>query len=327
MSLKYIDLFCGIGGFHQAMKDLHPDSECVLACDIEPDTRVIYELNHDMTPVGDIYDIASKDIPEHDILFGGFPCQPFSSTNRYHTDKDKKGILFEQIVRFLKVKQPEYFLLENVRNIQRIQNGAAFARIKVELTEAGYEVYTQVLCATDFGLPQARYRMFFVGVRKDIQHPFEFPKGDPTKMRLLKDVLHPWDENSLYRASDKIIQHRRANRLEQARIDGKDETWAIPPIDLNFPRIWDYNPAKRKGELFCRVNISKKSIAHTLRALCDPAAHLINGILRYSPREQLLLQGFPKDFQHDPDPRVAQRHAGNAVAVPVVEAILKELLK
>lgn len=333
MSFKFIDLFCGIGGFHIAASRF--GGECVMACDIQDDACEIYEKWHGIKPEGDIHDVT--EVPDHDILFAGFPCQSFSSANRYTGGLEtEKGVLFRDITRILKMKQPRYFVLENVRNILRIDKGEAIKTIVKELEEAGYKVKYDTLVATNFDLPQRRHRVFFVGIRDNINQEFEFPKGEPTKKTLV-DILDT-DPVALAaaEATDTVKKHRRENIRKQ----GREPPEPIP----GKPLIWDYNPAKhnligpdgkyvlkadgktKEKEDYCRVNISKDSTAHTLRALCDPSAHLIDGLRRYTPREQLRLQGFPDKFEPHPKARVAQRHAGNAVAVNMVEAILENLI-
>jgi DNA (cytosine-5)-methyltransferase 1 len=176
---KFIDLFSGIGGFHQGCT--LAGGKCVLASDISEIANKTYELNYGIKPLGDIYQIKSKDIPNFDLLCGGFPCQAFSQVGQKGAFEDERGLLIFEVIRILKDKQPKAFILENVRNIASIQKGAVFKTIVNELQKVGYNVYTQLMESKDYGTPQIRKRYFFVGVRKDITTSFVFPEPIPLK--------------------------------------------------------------------------------------------------------------------------------------------------
>ena len=132
---KFIDLFCGIGGFHQAMSEL--GGECVYASDIDPECRRIYKLNYGIEPDGDITKVKEEDIPAHDVLCAGFPCQSFSKAGkRLGFDDPTRGTLFFDILRILKYHQPKYALLENVRNLAGHDNGNTWKVIHDALEDA-----------------------------------------------------------------------------------------------------------------------------------------------------------------------------------------------
>lgn len=178
-SFKFIDLFCGIGGFHQAMKSL--GGECVFASDIDEDCRKTYEVNYGITPVGDITKIEAADIPPHDVLCGGFPCQAFSKAgNRLGFDDPTKGTLFFDICRILKYHHPKYVLLENVRNIASHDHGKTWNVIHDKLEELGYNLLPEPVIFSPhyLGIPQHRERVYIMCIRKDIGkvHPFTFTK-------------------------------------------------------------------------------------------------------------------------------------------------------
>lgn len=178
-SFKYIDLFCGIGGFHQAMKSL--GGECVFASDIDEDCRKTYEMNYGITPVGDITKIEAADIPPHDVLCGGFPCQAFSKAgNRLGFDDPTKGTLFFDICRILKYHHPKYVLLENVRNLASHDHGKTWNVIHDKLEELGYNLLPEPVIFSPhyLGIPQHRERVYIMCIRKDIGkvHPFTFTK-------------------------------------------------------------------------------------------------------------------------------------------------------
>jgi DNA (cytosine-5)-methyltransferase 1 len=174
---KFIDLFCGIGGFHQALSDL--GGECVYASDIDADCRKTYERNYGIKPDGDITKVEAKDIPEHDVLCGGFPCQAFSKAgNRLGFADPTKGTLFFDIMRIAKYHNPKYMLLENVRNLASHDHGNTWRVIHDIIIDAGYNVIEKPVIFSPhyIGIPQHRERVFIMCVRKDIADlpPFYF---------------------------------------------------------------------------------------------------------------------------------------------------------
>lgn len=177
---KFIDLFCGIGGFHQAMEAL--GGTCVFASDIDEDCRKTYKINYGITPAGDITKIGAEDIPAHDVLCGGFPCQAFSKAgNRLGFEDPTKGTLFFDICRILEYHKPKYALLENVRNLASHDHGTTWRIIHDRLVELGYNLLPEpVIFSPHYvGIPQHRERVYIMCVRKDIGNiqPFNFDKN------------------------------------------------------------------------------------------------------------------------------------------------------
>lgn len=165
----FIDLFCGIGGFHQAMTDL--GGKCVYACDIDAECRKIYETNYGIIPDGDITKVDPKDIPAHDVLCGGFPCQAFSKAGKRLGFADStKGTLFFDIMRIAKYHRPKYMLLENVRNLASHDGGNTWHIIHDSIVELGYNVLDEPLIFSPhyIGIPQHRERVFIMCIRNDI---------------------------------------------------------------------------------------------------------------------------------------------------------------
>ena len=159
-SFKFIDLFCGIGGFHQALQKL--GGECVFASDIDNHCRDIYEKNYGIRPQGDIRKIDINTIPDFDILTGGFPCQSFSISGKKGGFDDKRGQLYENIISIAKEKKPSFMFLENVKHIKKIDNGEVFKHIVECIQNAGYYVETHQLSPHQLGIPQQRERIIFV---------------------------------------------------------------------------------------------------------------------------------------------------------------------
>ena len=198
--LKFIDLFCGIGGFRHAMdeacreNDLIPN--CVFSSDIDLACQFSYEENFGEQPFGDITKVNEKDIPDHDILFAGFPCQPFSIIGQRKGFEDIRGTLFFDIARILKEKQPQAFILENVKQLVGHNNGQTLKVILKTLKELGYHVQYAVLNALDYGLPQKRERVIIVIVNQFcflFRHPNvllnHFRKF--LKRMLMKNTMYP----------------------------------------------------------------------------------------------------------------------------------------
>ncbi|HMO78855.1 MAG TPA: DNA (cytosine-5-)-methyltransferase [Candidatus Paceibacterota bacterium] len=169
-NIKFIDLFAGIGGFHQAMKDF--GGECVFASEMDVDCQSVYFENYKMIPCGDITTIGENNIPSHDILFAGFPCQPFSKGGFRKGFNDIRGNLFFDIVRILKHHQPKYFLLENVSNLVTHDNGNTYKIITETLKKIGYSIPQKplILSPNQFGLPVLRKRIYIPGVKKDFDN-------------------------------------------------------------------------------------------------------------------------------------------------------------
>jgi len=192
----YIDLFCGIGGFHQAMEGL--GGECVYACDIDADCRKTYERNYGIKPDGDITKVKEEDIPSHNVLCAGFPCQAFSKAGKRLGFADEtKGTLFFDILRIMKYHKPEYALLENVRNLASHDHGNTWKVIHDSLVDVGYNVIDEpVIFSPHFiGVPQHRERVFIMCVRKDIGElpPFYFNMERIPKCSI-DDILLPDSE-------------------------------------------------------------------------------------------------------------------------------------
>lgn len=299
-SLRFIDLFCGIGGFRlaleQAAQQYNLQAECVLSSDIDPHCQKAYEANFGEVPLGDISDIKSDDVPDHDLLLAGFPCQPFSIIGQRKGFEDTRGTLFFEIARILEAKQPRTFLLENVKMLKGHNQGKTLSRILETLTELGYICDYRILNALDFGLPQKRERIFIVGYKKSCC--FTWPVGS-TEMASLSSILERKVSDEFY-ASEKI----RQSRLSRCKSTEK-------------PTIWHEN---KSG------NVSAHPYSCALRAGASYNYLLVNGKRRLTPREMLRLQGFPDSFEIVCNYSQTRKQAGNSLAVPVAKAILSNLI-
>ena len=292
----YIDLFAGIGGFHQAANAL--GGECVFASEIDAEAKRAYEANYKIKPNGDITQIDSSEIPDHDVLLAGFPCQPFSIIGKKLGFDDIRGTLFFEIARILKEKKPKLFILENVKQLKTHNKGKTLEKIIETLKGLDYKVYYDILNALNFGLPQKRERIIIVGFLNESVN-FSFPT---TKLSgKLEDVLE--NEKTVddkYFASDEIVKKRKSKHKSEYN-----------------PSIWHEN----KGG-----NISSYPYSCALRAGASYNYLLVNGVRRLTPREMLRLQGFPDTFKIVCNDSQTRKQAGNAVPVNVIKAVLKGAL-
>ena len=301
--LKFIDLFCGLGGFRIATEmvcqELNIQPVCVFSSDIDPHVQKIYAANFAEQPAGDITKIDSDDIPEHDILFAGFPCQPFSICGSMKGFDDIRGTLFFEIIRILAAKQPQAFVLENVKQLKRHNQGKTLHRIMSAMNELGYYTDYRVLNALDFGIPQKRERIFIVGFRDKVN--LVWPTGG-LRMKPLAEVLEN-NVDKFYYASEKIIKNRLAKR------QGKSNDYKIS--------IWHEN---KSG------NVSVYPYSCALRAGASYNYLLVNGERRLTKREMLRLQGFPDDYQMIGSYQAMRKLTGNSVAIPCVAAVVRGVL-
>ncbi len=187
-SLKFIDLFAGLGGFHLALKKLN--HKCVFACEIDEELRYLYEKNFSLMPKGDIRSIHAKDIPHHDILCAGFPCQPFSKAGEQLGTQCKLwGDLFSRhVLRIIKHHHPQFIIMENVANLEHHNGGQTWRNMKKNLEQEGYAVQTKILSPHKFKVPQIRERLFIIGSLQSLDH-FYWPRETRQDKLNIKSVL------------------------------------------------------------------------------------------------------------------------------------------
>lgn len=296
--LKTIDLFAGIGGIRLGFE--HFGCENVFTSEWDKDAQTMYEANFGEKPFGDITQIAPQDIPDHDILLAGFPCQPFSIIGNMQGFADTRGTLFFNIEEILRVKQPYCFMLENVKQLRTHDGGRTFKTILQKLKDLGYYTHHTVLNALDFGLPQKRERTVIVGFRENIA--FKFPRKTG-EYKPLSDLL---EDDAL--VDKKLFASKDIFEKRQAKIKGE-------PF---YPSVWHEN----KGG-----NISILPFSCALRAGGSYNYLLVNGNRRLSSRELLRLQGFPEAFKIVVGYGAMRKLTGNSVAVPVFKAVAEEIVK
>lgn len=303
---KIIDLFAGIGGtrlgFHQTGK-----VKTVFSSEIDKFAVKTYRANFGEIPSGDISKIPENYIPDHDILVAGFPCQAFSQAGKKLGFADTRGTLFFEIARILRYKKPKAFLLENVKNLKSHDNGNTFKIIEQTLKSLNYDVSSAILKAKDFGVPQNRERIYIVGFNKDeVKHynNFSFPAKSTTNISV-GDILEPFVDTK-YTISDALWNGHQRRKKEH----------------------------KEKGNGFGYSLFNDKSkYTNTISARYykDGSEILIeqDGInpRKLTPREAARLQGFPEDFIIPVSDTQSYKQFGNSVAVPVINAIAKNITK
>ncbi|MEX8548587.1 MAG: DNA cytosine methyltransferase [Mucilaginibacter sp.] len=299
--LKFIDLFCGIGGFRiamdQACKENNILPECVFSSDIDKFCQDSYENNFGERPAGDITKIDPKDIPDHDILFGGFPCQPFSIIGNMKGFEDTRGTLFHNIASIIKEKKPKAFVLENVKQLVGHNKGQTLQVILNTLKkELKYTVRVAVLNALDYGLPQKRERVVIVGHKDPILFSYPHPVRP---FKPLSEILEP-NVDKKHIASDYIATKRKEKHTSAYKLS-----------------IWHEN---KSG------NICSYPYSCALRAGASYNYLLVNGERRLTPREMFRLQGFPDSYKIIENDTQARKQAGNAVPVNLVKAVILKLL-
>lgn len=311
-TFKFIDLFAGIGGIRLAFQNL--GGKCVFTSEWDTYSKKTYEANFGEVPFGDITKISEKEIPDHDILLGGFPCQPFSiagvskknALGRAHGFLDEtQGTLFFDVARIIKHKKPLVFLLENVKNLVSHDKGKTFKVITETLQELGYNIYHKILDGKHF-VPQHRERIIIVGFRNAVfkkKESFQFPKMSEAKFSV-KDILEK-EVNEKYTLSERLWSY-----LQQYAKKHK---------------------AKGNGFGFGMTDLNGVSRTMSARYYKDGAEILIpqdgKPPRRLTPRECARLQGFPDTFLIPVSDNQAYRQFGNSVVTPLIEAVGKNIVK
>lgn len=309
---KFIDLFAGIGGIRLAFQNL--GGKCVFTSEWNEQAKRTYEANFGEVPFGDITKISETQIPDHDVLLAGFPCQPFSiagvskknALGRAHGFLDEtQGTLFFDIARILKHKKPKAFMLENVKNLRSHDKKKTFMVIENTLKELGYSVHAQVLNGKYF-VPQHRERIIIVGFREDIYEgleDFHFPKM-PEPQKVFKDILET-EVAEKYTLTDHLWKYLRDYA--------------------------DKHKAKGNGFGFGLTDLNGISRTLSARYYKDGSEVLIpqqgKNPRRLTPRECARLQGFPDEFLIPVSDTQAYKQFGNSVTVPLIQAVAKQLVK
>lgn len=327
-SFTFIDLFAGIGGTRLGFE--RAGGRCVFTSEWDKYAKQTYLTNFGSAPdhvfAGDITEVNAEDVPDHDVLVAGFPCQPFSiagvskknALGRAHGFADEtQGTLFFDIARIIEAKRPKAFMLENVKNLQSHDRGRTFEVIMRTLTEElGYDVQHRVVDASAW-VPQGRKRIIIVGFRPDVDHHFDFDLlGTPDNRPTMRDILHPEDGTE---------------RAEGHFTEGPDA--AVSDKYTLSEHLWTYlqnYAAKHRaaGNGFGFGLVGPNDVARTLSARYykDGSEILVSrgeGELprRLTPRECARLMGFDDDYKIPVSDTQAYRQFGNSIVVPMVEEV------
>lgn len=302
-SFSFIDLFAGLGGIRLGFECA--GGKCVFSSEWDKSAQQSYFANFGEIPYGDITRIDSSEIPHFDILCAGFPCQPFSIIgDKQGFRHETQGTLFFEIERILRDKMPKAFMLENVRNLISHDKGRTFRVILEHLENLGYYTHYEVLNALDFGLPQKRERIIICGFRENVD--FAFPRGisergNHNNAKTLSEILES-SVDKKYFVND-AIKSSRIVRMKK---------------EIAKPYITHENVGG---------SITPHHFSCALRAGASANYLLVNNERRLSEREMLRLQGFPESYKVVVPYSAFKKQIGNSVAVPVIEAVAKEMLK
>lgn len=301
MAFTFIDLFAGIGGIRIPFDEL--GGKCVFSSEWDSHAANTYQVNFGERPHGDITKIHESDIPKHDILLGGFPCQAFSIMGKMQGFADTRGTMFFEIERILKYHKPKAILLENVKQLVGHDKGRTFKVIQNHLAELGYHVKWKVLNALDFGIAQRRERVIIVGFRN---------KKFANRMSLDFEPI-PYNLNDILESEENVSPSLFASK----RIVDKRKK-SVAKKDVFFPSVWHEN---KSG------NISVLPHACALRTGASYNYQLVNGNRRFTERELLRLQGFPDTYKIVGSNQDVRRQTGNAVCVKVIRAVAIRMLE
>ncbi|MFR5520550.1 MAG: DNA cytosine methyltransferase [Lachnospira eligens] len=310
--IRVIDLFAGIGGFHLALSSFGAD--IVYASENDIKAAEVYENNFKLKPHGDITKEDINNIPAHEILCAGFPCQPFSISGKQLGFNDTRGTLFFDVARIAKEKQPAIIFLENVKNFESHNNGNTLKVINKTLDEIGYTPFYKVLDASDYGIPHSRKRIYIVAFRKDLEiSEFEFPTPIPLKKHI-KDIIIKNENISKY--------------ILPARYDIIWKDNIHPKLNNKPLRIGTVNKGGQGERIYSTNGTGITLSAYGGGIGAKTGLYLIDGnVRRLTPKECLKLQGFPVTYKLCNNDNVSYKQLGNSVVVNVLQLIIEKIIE
>ena len=305
-SFRFIDLFAGIGGIRIPFQEM--GGRCVFSSEWDKFSQKTYNVNFGEVPAGDITKIDASDIPDFDILLGGFPCQPFSQAGLHKGFEDTRGTLFFEIERIIQEKRPKAFLLENVKQLKGHDGGRTFKVIMQHLEALNYHTEAKVLKAADFGVPQIRERVYIVGFDRQrfcIPNTFSFPFPEPLgTCTRVGDILET-NVDEKYTISDRLWEGHKRRKAENKQ-QGKGFGYSIFTPDSPYTSTISARYYKDGSEILIHQDNKNPR--------------------KLTPRECARLQGFPDSFIIPVSDAQAYKQFGNSVAVPVIRAIAKQMI-
>ncbi len=307
--IKVVDLFAGIGGFHLAFKSFGAD--VIYASEWDKDAADVYYNNFGIIPTGDITKISAKDIPDHDVLCAGFPCQAFSISGNQKGFEDSRGTLFFDVARIVKEKNPRLVFMENVKNFASHDEGRTLAVVRKTMEELGYTFFCDILNAADYGVPQSRSRLYMLAFRNDLGvSEFSFPKPIPLKKRV-KNIL---------------LENKLTDKYEIVRNDVvmKQISEKISTVPL---RLGIVNKGGQGERIYSTLGTAITLSAYGGGVGAKTGIYLVdNKLRRLAPRECARLTGFPDKFKIAQNDNVAYKQFGNSVVVDVLQFIIEEII-
>ena len=309
--IKFIDLFCGLGGFRLALEK--QKCKCVFSSDIDEAVSKVYENNFGEYPSGDITKIDAKDIPEFDILCGGFPCQSFSIAGKRLGFEDTRGTMFFEVARILRERQPKAFILENVKGLTNHDKGKNLYVILNTLKDLGYDYVYKVLNSSNYGIPQSRERWYCVGVRKDLNIKLNPDDIFPPEQLLLYSYDDVIDSKKSYK--DYIISETCKKNIESYIDKVKDKT-------SKYTLAYEIRPS--------RCQFRANGISPCLTAKMGTGGNNVPVVVelnrKLTEKECLKLMGYPDSYKIGTGAQ-AYKQIGNSVIVPILEYISKQLVE
>lgn len=304
---KFIDLFCGLGGFRIAMESL--GGKCVFSCDNDLEVAKTYENNFVDNPFCDITQIHEKEIPKYDVLCAGFPCQPFSIAGKRMGFDDSRGTLFFEVARIVKYTMPKIVFLENVAGIVSHDSGKTINVIINTLVELGYVVKTKVMNAKDYGIPQNRNRWYCIAIRKDIYNKeFKFPKK--TKLKYTLETIIENDKKDGYESSKVAVMNinKYIDNFKNSRRFKSNNNYII----ANEIRA-------------SKCNFRNDGISPCLTAKMGTGGNNIPVVVKFSRKltetECLKIMSFPDWYKIRKNNMQSYKQIGNSVVVQVIYEI------
>jgi DNA (cytosine-5)-methyltransferase 1 len=322
--LKFIDLFSGIGGFHQALRRVVPSAECVHASDIDSAAQAAYQANYEVHPAGDIRTLDEDSLPPFSLLCGGFPCQAFSAAGKKQAFADPRGTLFFEILRLVDLRTPDTLLLENVANLLTIEKGAVFARMQTELTSRGYHVSYAILSPHHFGVPQSRERVYIVA-SKTVEFSFDELRSHTTSCSL-RSILDPTASGYLDPSTYVLLPESqvKTQRKSGLRFCGYLKgTIRKTGVRENTEHL------SRTHKQTMRIHSADGTQPTLAASETSGRYHIYDGVgvRRLTLAECYRLMDFPSDFKLHSVKGTAYKQIGNSVCVRVVEAVLREMVR
>jgi len=313
--VSFIDLFAGIGGFRYAME--YFGAKCVFSSEWDKFAQACYENNFGEIPTGDITKISEEEIPKHNIICAGFPCQSFSVSGHRKGFDDTRGTLFFDVARIAKHHQPEILILENVRNFEKHDNGNTLKTVLQTLDEIGYVTFHKVLTSSSFGVPQRRQRIFFIAFNKKLNvENYNFPNG-VNIFTTINDILEQTVPNEFYINRDDINIYKSPN-IEQDLFN------QYPQRPIQIGKV---NKGGQGERIYSSFGHAVTQSATTGGAGGCTGLYYINGKIRkLTPKESSRVQGFPEHFIPHERKTQAWKQVGNSVSINVVQTLIKSIV-